>query len=143
VNDSAKKEIPEIVKKRIKIAKLFYPLERKLQRRLAKNLVSGFDDTFKYLNEFAESMNYVQAVKEKRYIIWKDPDKKNNECMFCIIEDITKLSSVMEIFEKIIKYSPVFTYAFVNQKKTGIGVFDIFRFSKFSYLEHCNRIKYP
>jgi hypothetical protein len=136
-------KIPEIVKKRIEIAKLFYPLERKLQRRLAKNLVSGFNDTLEYLNELAERMNFSQTVLEKKYIIWKGPDKKSNDCMFCIIEDITKLSSVVELYEKIKKYSPVFTYAFVNQKKEGNGVFDIFRFSKFSYLEHCNRVKYP
>jgi hypothetical protein len=33
-------KILDIVKRRIKIAGLFYPLERKLQRRIAKNLVS-------------------------------------------------------------------------------------------------------
>jgi hypothetical protein len=138
-----REEIPQTVKKRIEIAGLFYPLERKLQKRLAKNLVSGFDATLKYLNELAESLNFVQNVLEGKYIIWKDSGKKSNECMFCLINDITKLNFIVELFEKIKKYSPVFTYAFVYQKKDGHGVFDIFRFSKFSYLEHCNRVKYP
>ena len=63
--------------------------------------------------------------------------------MFIYIEDSMKMDSFIEVYEKIKKYSPTFTYSFVTQKKEGEGVFDIFRFSKFSYLEHCNRVKYP
>jgi hypothetical protein len=137
------REIPEIVRRRIEISKLFYPLERKLQRRLAKNLISGFDEISDYLNELAENRKYVQSVAENEYILWRDANSKSNECMFCLIKDISSLKPVTELFEKIKKYSPIFTYAFVHQKKDGDGVFDIFRFSKFSYLEHCNRVKYP
>jgi hypothetical protein len=36
-------EIPERIKKRIELAKLFYLLERKYERRWAKLLNSGFD----------------------------------------------------------------------------------------------------
>jgi len=76
-------------------------------------------------------------------VLWLDPVDSKAECMFCSIYDITDLDLVASIFDKIKKYSPVFTYCFVNQKKDGEGVFEIFRFSKFSYLEHCNRVKSP
>ncbi len=135
--------VPEFVKKRIEIAKLFYPIERKLQRRLAKKLISGFDETATYLNEFAKEIGFTQKIVEENFIVWKNKNKSNTECMFYYIGDATKLKLFTELFEKINKYSPIFTYAFVNQKKDGDGVFDIFRFSKFSYLEHCNRVKYP
>jgi hypothetical protein len=85
----------------------------------------------------------VQSIKEEKYIIWKDVENKSIECMFFLIIHITRLNLVIELFEKIKNYSPVFTYAFVHQKKDGDGVFVIFRFSKFGYLEHCNRVKYP
>jgi hypothetical protein len=61
--------------------------------------------------------------------------------MFCFIEDLTNLGSVRKVFSKIKKLNPIFTYAIVHQKKDGDGVYDIFRFSKFSYLEHCNRVR--
>ena len=62
--------------------------------------------------------------------------------MFSYIENAMQLELFIELFNNINEYSPTFTYAFVNQEKDGNGVFDIFRFSKFSYLEHCNRVKY-
>ena len=37
--------------------------------------------------------------------------------MFCIIDDITNPDAAIELFKKIKKYSPVFTYGFINQKK--------------------------
>ena len=135
-----KNNIPIIVKKRIEISKLFYPLERKLQRRLAKKLLLGFDETFQYLGEMANKLNFEQIIIEEKFIVWKFPKEPNFECMFCFIKEITNIDLLIELFEKIKKYSPIFTYAFVYQKKDGNGIFDIFRFSK---LEHCNRVKYP
>ena len=131
----------DIVKKRIEIAKLFYPLEKKFQRRLAKKLISGFEETTNYLSDFAKELNFTQEIIEEKFIIWKY--KSKIECMFIYIQDSMKLDLFIELFEKIKKYTPIFTYAFVHQKKDGEAVFDIFRFSKFSYLEHCNRVKYP
>ena len=135
-------EIPERIKKRIKLAGLFYPLERKYERRWGKTLNSGFDETVVKLQSLSDDLNFNQKVPEENTVLWLDTDDGKSECMFCLIDDITKLDLVTGIFDKIKKYSPQFTYAFVNQKKDGEGVFDIFRFSKFSYLEHCNRVKY-
>lgn len=137
-----KNAIPEIVKKRIEISKLFYPLERKLQRRLAKIFVYGFDETVNYLGVIAKDLNFTQKVIQEKFILWKYKNKTQIECMFSYVEDATKLDLFVKLFRNVKKYSPTFTYAFVNQNKDGEGVFDIFRFSKFSYLEHCNRVKY-
>jgi hypothetical protein len=134
--------VSEIVNKRIEIAKLFYPLEKKLQRRLAKNLVSGFNKTVDYLGLLAKDMDYTLTVIEENFIVWMYNNKSKIECMFNYMEDPKKLDLFLKLLKKIKKYSPTFTYAFVNQKKDGDCVFDIFRFSKFSYLEHCNRVKY-
>jgi hypothetical protein len=136
------KEIPERIKKRIKLAGLFYPLERKYERRWGKTLNSGFNQTLAELQSLSNNLDLNQSVPEEDTVLWLDPDDGKSECMFCLIDDITRLDLVVRIFDKIKKYSPHFTYAFVNQKKDGEGVFDIFRFSKFSYLEHCNRVKF-
>ena len=137
-----KKTIPEIVLRKIEVSKLFYPLERKLQRKLAKNLVSGFTDTKDYLSILAKELNFTQNIVEAKLIVWKHKNKAPIECMFSYIENAMQLELFIELFNNINEYSPTFTYAFVNQEKDGNGVFDIFRFSKFSYLEHCNRVKY-
>ncbi len=137
------KYIPELVQKRIKLAALFYPIERKLQRRLAKSLISGFEQTVEYFDDLAGTMNYNQSIIGENLILWKDITTKKTECLFCLITDITEIESIPHLFELIKKHSPAFSYAFVHQKKDGDGVFDIFRFSHFSYLEHCNRVKYP
>jgi hypothetical protein len=136
-------EIPERIKKRIELAKLFYPLERKYERRWGKLLNSGFDRIAEELNSLSNNLNFNQKVPEENTILWLDPGDNKAECMFCLIYDITDLDLVASIFDKIKKYMPVFSYGFVHQKKDGEGVFDIFRFSKFSYLEHCDRVKSP
>jgi len=70
-------DVPEIVKKRIELAGLFYPLERKLQRRWAKALLSGFEDTVAKLDETAKDMNYVQTIAEDKFILWSETENSN------------------------------------------------------------------
>jgi len=136
-------DLPQKVKKRIELAKLFYPLDRKYQRRWAKLLIAGFGSTAEQLYTLSAEYNYNFISPEDNTVLWLDGETDKPECMFCLINDSANLELTASIFERIKKYAPVFTYAFVNQKKDGDGVFDIFRFSKFSYLEHCNRVKYP
>jgi len=138
-----KKDIPEIAKNRIKLAQLFYPLERKYQRRWAKLFNSGFEDTAEKLKALSQKLHYVYKIPESNSVLWIDAKTNRVECMFCLITDCADIELVSSIFERIKKYNPFFTYAFFYQRKEGEGVFDIFRFSKFSYLEHCNRVKYP
>lgn len=134
------KKLPKRIQRRLELSGFFYPLERKVERKWGKIFSSETKDIFDYFEELATSKNYIQERVDPNKIIWKE---KNGsiECMFCFIEDLTKLQSVRKMFSRISKFNPIFTYAIVHQKKDGEGVYDIFRFSKFSYLEHCNRVK--
>jgi hypothetical protein len=136
------KAVPEIIKKRIEIAKMFYPLERNEERKWARVFHKGLDSLYARLETEASKLSFIQDLKEN-YIIWIDPDKNTNESMFCIISDATSFKSVQSLISKIEELRPIFTYAIVHQQKDGEGTYDIFRLSKFSYLEHCNRVKVP
>jgi len=76
-------------------------------------------------------------------IIWKNSKSKICECLFCLIDDAADFSNIKSIINKIENLNPIFTYAIIHQKKDGEGTYDIFRLSKFSYPEHCNRVKIP
>jgi hypothetical protein len=136
-------EIPEKLKRRIELSRLFYPLERKDERRWGKLFDAEFAEIYQELQAVGAARDYTQEKVDRNKFMWKDKNDGTSECMFCLIEDITALDNVPDIFDKIKVYTPVFTYAIVHQKKDGDGVFDIFRFSKFSYLEHCNRVRSP
>ncbi len=138
----SKDELPEKIQKRIGLSGMFYPLERKYERRWANLFRSDFDKIVIGLAEHAGEKNYAQETISKNAVIWKDPDDKSVECMFYFIDDPSDLDSVMDIFKVIKKVQPFFTYAIVHQVKDGENCYDIFRLSKFSYLEHCNRVKY-
>ena len=136
----SEKEIPEKIKRRIGLSKMYCPLERKDKRKWGKIFDSTFDEIYSELEKLAKVRDYIQNKLDNNKIMWKDKNDKTAECMFCIINDITNVDLIQDVFNIIKKYKPVFTYAVVHQKKDGDGVFDIFRFSKFSYLEHCNRV---
>jgi hypothetical protein len=137
------KLLPKIVKKRIEIAKLFYPLDRNEERKWARIFHNGLDSLCVRLEPEASKLKFDQDLVEKSFILWKDPDSNKNECMFCLITDATSFQSIQAVIKKIEALKPTFTYALVHQKKDGEGTYDIFRLSKFSYLEHCNRVKVP
>ncbi len=135
-----KKKLPKIIQRRIELSNMFYPLERKEERKWGKIFNSEIKNIFNHFQELAIKKNYIQEKVDVNKIIWKEKDD-SIESMFCFIEDLTNLGSVSKVFSKIKKLNPIFTYAIVHQKKDGEGVYDIFRFSKFSYLEHCNRVR--
>jgi hypothetical protein len=134
------KRLPKRIRRRIELSNIFYPLERKEERKWGKIFSSEIKNIYDYLEKIAIEKNYIQEMVDTNKIIWKE---KNGsiESMFCFIEDLTNLESVRKVFSKIKKLNPFFTYTIVHQKKDGEGVYDIFRFSKFSYLEHCNRVR--
>ena len=134
------KKLSKRIKRRIELSKIFYPLERKEERMWGKVFNWGITNIFEYFDELAVKKNYKQEKVDSNKIIWKEKDN-SIECMFCFIQDITNLKLVKNVFSKISRIKPVFTYAIVHQRKDGEGVYDIFRFSKFSYLEHCNRVR--
>ena len=133
-------KLPKRIQRRIELSNIFYPLERKEERKWGKIFNSEIKYIFDYFNQLAINKNYLQEKIDVNKIIWKE---KNGsiESMFCFIEDLTNLESVRNVFLKIKKLNPTLTYTIVHQKKDGEGIYDIFRFSKFSYLEHCNRVR--
>jgi hypothetical protein len=136
-------EIPERIKKRIELSKMFYPLDRNEERKWGRLCGKGFEHILLKLQEVAEEKNYLQEEAMHQVVLWRDKDDSNVECMFCFIPDAGDLNSVSRIFATIRALQPVFTYAIVHQRKDGEGQYDIFRFSRFSYLEHCNRVRSP
>jgi len=97
-------------------------------------------------NEFnllADAKNFIQRSIAENTFGWYNKRSGNLDCMFCFIGNVTDLTKVGEAFELIKEFDPFFTYAIVHQKKDGDGCYDIFRFSRFSYLEHHNRVYAP
>ncbi len=135
--------LPKNVKNRLKIAKLFYPLDRTEERKFARIFNQGINELEKELELLASKLNFLQERFETKYILWKDPDSNIVESMFCIIKDPSKFSNIKHIINMIENINPTFTYAIVHQWKEGEGTYDIFRLSKFSDFEHCNRVKLP
>lgn len=82
-----------------------------------------------------------QEKGSSEYIIWRDPGTGSCKCMFQMIHEVTDLNEVREMFDRIADLEPALTYDIIHHRKDGEGIYDIFRFSKFSYMEHCNRVK--
>ncbi len=138
-----KGSVPENVQKRLDLFNMFYPLESKLKRRWAYLFSQEFKKIIARFKELALENDYLQEEREDRIIIWKNIGNNDVECMFYFIEDVTDLESVFQLYKNIQKYRAFLTYAIAHQKKDGDNVYDIFRCSRFSYLEHCNRVRYP
>lgn len=136
-------QLPELIKRRIELSKIFTTSNQTEKRRWGKLFFDGFQSTAEKMLALAEQKKYDQEIVSSNTIIWKNRESGTAECIFCYINDITNIKSVTTVFRFIKKYNPLFTYGIVRQFKDGIGVFDIFRFSKFSYLEHHNRVKVP
>jgi hypothetical protein len=139
----SEKEIPENVRRRLDLFKMFYPLKRKYERRWAKTFQSSFETIKEKFKELSVEKNYRHEDVHNHLILWRDKEDFNVECMFYFINDITNFEDTYQLFKYIDKYKSFLTYAVVHQKKDGEGAYDIFRFSKFSYLEHCNRVHIP
>jgi hypothetical protein len=90
------------------------------------------------LAPLAERHGFRQQVK-KDYILWLGKSKKP-AAMFCFIADPSELAQVKKVYDRISLFSPRVTFAVVHQKADGPGIYDIFRMSERSYLEHHNRV---
>ena len=135
--------LPEKVRKRLQLYNMFYPLERTPERRWARLFSSSFETICEGMVEKAEEYKYLQEAKKDEHLLWRDPDEKNVECMFYFFPDATSFDRLFELVQHIHDYNTPLTYVIVHQKKDGQGVYDIFRLSKFSWLEHCNRVRVP
>lgn len=90
------------------------------------------------LAPLAERHGCRQQVKAD-HILWFGKSGKP-VAMFCFITDPSDLAQVKRVYNRISRLSPRVTFAIVHQKADGSGVYDIFRFSERSYLEHHNRV---
>jgi hypothetical protein len=90
------------------------------------------------LAPLAERHRCRQQVKTD-HILWLGKSKKP-EAMFCFITNPSDLVQVKRVYNRIAKISPRVTFAIVHQRSDGVGVYDIFRMSERSYLEHHNRV---
>ena len=142
-NNMSIEELPEKVKRRLALFGMFYPVERKYERRWAKIFNSPMETITEKFNEKAIAEDYQQAVVQDNLILWRDNIDANEKCLFYFIQDATNFNSFCKLYKYIDKYKAFLTYAIVHQKKDGDGVYDIFRCSPFSYLEHCNRVRTP
>jgi len=131
------------ITKRMELSSFFCPLDAAAKRSWGRLFDSEFSIILERFATLAAEWNFHIETVSTNTILWLDADDANTECMFSFIEDITDLNSITSIFSRIKKFNPVFTYAIVHQKKDGVGTYDIFRFSRFSYLEHCNRVRSP
>lgn len=138
-----KKQFPDIIKRRLELSKIFITGTQAQKRKWGRVFKAGFDGAAGSLNQLAEEMEYSQQKVNRNSVIWYNPNDNSPECMFCYIDNPTNINQVTGVFRLIKKHHPMFTYGIVKQFKDGDGVFDIFRFSKFSYLEHHNRMKAP
>ncbi len=136
-------EYPLHVQKRIELSGLFDTPKHSDKRKWGRFFAKSISEIELEFSELVDKQKYVQRNIADNTFGWYDKDTGNLECMFCIIKNIMDLTTVGELFELIKEFGPFFTYAIVHQKKDGEGCYDIFRFSRFSYLEHHNRVYAP
>jgi hypothetical protein len=137
------KDFSKIATKRIGLAQVFYPLDQNEKIKWGRIMCRGFDALLDKLGSCAEDLGYVQKTASGKAILWQGKNDSAVECLVCWVDDVMDLDQVEAVFHQIRKYQPVFTYAIVHQVKDGEGNYDSFRFSRFSYLEHCNRVRAP
>lgn len=128
--------------KRLELFEMFYPLEKKTECEWARIFSSHFLIIAQKFKEICHNKDYRQEEINDQFILWRDPKDGSVECMFYFVMDVTDLSAIHHCFEHIKQYDVYLTFIIVNQKNDGNDVFDIFRSSQFSYLEHCNRVRY-
>jgi hypothetical protein len=90
------------------------------------------------LAPLAEREGFRQEA-ESDHILWLGKSK-NPAAMFCFIDDPSELAQVKKVYNRISRILPRVTFTIVRQKSDGPGIYDIFRMSERSYLEHHNRV---
>jgi hypothetical protein len=89
------------MKKRLDLFGMFYPLERKDERRWAKIFKSDFKTIAEKFKEVSTEKGYKQEEGNNQFILWRDADESSVECMFYFIKDVTNFSSVYNCFKYI------------------------------------------
>jgi len=136
-------EHPLLIQKRIELSGLFDTPKQHHKRKWGRLFAKSISEIEIEFSKLVDTNQYEQRNISEDTFGWYDKVTGNLECMFCIIKNIMDLTTVGVLFELIKEFDPFFTYAIVHQKKDGEGCYDIFRFSRFSYLEHHNRVYAP
>ncbi len=122
-----------------KIFGLFDDYSQKNKLQWGRVFNQGIEKIKEHLFELAQKYKLAQESKNNT-VIWN----KNNKCeaMFVYIHDPSVISSFKTIYSGIEKLNCPVAFIIVRQTIDGEGIFDIFRFSNKSYLEHNNRARY-
>jgi hypothetical protein len=67
-----KKKLPKRIQRRIELSNMFYPLERKEERKWGKIFNSEIKYIFDHFQELAIKKNYVQEMVDLNKIIWEE-----------------------------------------------------------------------
>ncbi len=128
---------------RRELFELFQPLDWETALHWASVFKSRFSLISEHFRKIADRYPYLQEEVTEQFILWRDPENKSVECMFYFVNDVADLSAIYHCFEYIKQFDVYLTYIIAHQKCEGENVFDIFRSSRFSVLEHCGRVIYP
>ncbi len=128
-------------RRRLDLYNLFFSIEKNLEKKWVKLFSTNFKTIADFFRELSKQKHFDQQEVNSDFILWRTPGSSTVECMFYFINNPSSLSEVYNCFRFIKQYNVGLTYAVVRQSKEGKDIFDIFRLSKYSYLEHCNRLK--
>lgn len=134
---------PPQLENRLDLASLFDTPNHHHKHKWGRLFAKPIPVIEKEFSKLVDTDQYFQRNIAENSFGWYDKNSGKLECMFSVIKNATDLSIVGEVFELIKEFDPFFTYAIVHQKKDGEGCYDIFRFSRFSYLELHNRVYAP
>lgn len=121
--------------------RMFYPLDRTEQNEWAEIVQLPHADYVACLADKAQVYDCRQEVEEDA-VRWFGK-AGNLELMLFRIPDPGNLRAVTAIYAAIADTECPIAYAFVNQRGDHRDAWDVFQFSRLSYLNHCNRVSGP
>lgn len=122
------------------IYNLFNVYQPEFQYKWNRIIAAGFDSFAEELKRLSDDFHVRQTV-EGEYVFWTGNDEKI-EAMFAYLVDPTDLDAIIQCYSLIRDRQIHLTFAIIEQREDGSGMYDIFRLSETSYLEHMNRA-YP
>ncbi|MDH3292166.1 MAG: hypothetical protein OEO20_11020 [Gemmatimonadota bacterium] len=121
--------------------RMFYPLDRPAQNEWAEIVQLSQVDYVACLADKAQQYDCRQEVSGDA-IRWHGK-AGNLELMLFRIPDPGNLSAVRAVYAAIAEAECPIAFAFVNQRGDHRDAWDVFQFSRLSYLCHCNRVSGP
>lgn len=121
--------------------RLLYPLDGAEQDEWAATVHLPRGEFEDRLRQAAEAHGCTQE-NHGEYLAWMGP-AGNPELLMFRIPDPGNLAAVRNIYAVIEETNCPMAYAFVNQRGDSVDAWDVFQFSRLSYLCHCNRIAGP